>query len=147
MFPLRSQGLAPENIWIFAWGRSPCNAKHYLSRFFPGVAGDGMNTVSFIARRPEGVRSWELHHENRREVLFLEIYVRRLKSIILNGLWRGRGEVGWGRLKSTESRGSIWGICWTSWWIWKLRLCQNWDLFMLYRSIWVSGADLIYIID
>ena len=69
------------------------------------------------------------------------------KSLILRGLWRGLGEVGWGRLRSTESRGSIRGICWSSWWIWKLRLCQNWDLLMLHRSIWVSGADFIKIMD
>ena len=36
---------------------SPCNANNYLSRCFPEVAGVGTNTVSFIARRPEGVRS------------------------------------------------------------------------------------------
>ena len=46
--------------------------------------------VSLISRRPEGIRSWELHHKNRRFALFLNIWVRRPKSLILNGSWRGR---------------------------------------------------------
>ena len=33
----------------------------------------GRNTVSLISRRPEGLRSWELHHENRRVTLFPKI--------------------------------------------------------------------------
>ena len=52
---------------------SPRVARIDLNRFSPRVAWDGMNTVSFIARRPEGVRSWELHREHLRETLFLEI--------------------------------------------------------------------------
>ena len=36
--------------------------------------------VCLISRRPEGVRSRELHHENRRETLLPAIWVRRLKS-------------------------------------------------------------------
>ena len=36
--------------------------------------------VWLISRRPEGVRSRELHHENRREALLPAIWVRRLKS-------------------------------------------------------------------
>ena len=48
-------------------------------------------------------------------------------------------EVDRGRPKSRKYLGHFR----TSWWIWKLRLCQNWNMFMLHRSIWVSGADLI----
>ena len=73
-----------------------------------------------------------------------------LKSRILDGFWRGLGEVLWGRLRSIEvhrNRKSIWGIFWSSWWMWKLRLRQTRNLFMLYRSILVSGADFIQIMD
>ena len=41
-------------------------------------------------RRPGGVRSWELHHKNRRVALSLNIWVGRPNSLILNGSWRGR---------------------------------------------------------
>ena len=50
----------------------------------------GRNIVWLISRRPEGVRSWELHHKNRRVALSPNIWVRRPNSLILNGSWRGR---------------------------------------------------------
>ena len=50
----------------------------------------GRNTVWLISRHSEGVRSWELHHKNRRVVVSPNIWVRRPNSSILNGSWRGR---------------------------------------------------------
>ena len=50
----------------------------------------GRNSVSLVCRRPEGVRSWELHHKNCRVALFLNIWVRRPKSLISNGSWMGQ---------------------------------------------------------
>ena len=46
----------PANDNTYAMGGSPRNARIDLN-FSPRVAWDGMNIVSFIARRPEGVRS------------------------------------------------------------------------------------------
>ena len=67
------------------------------TRFSPQVVGDGMNTFWSAARRNLGIRSWELHHEHRRDALFYRNCVRRLKSLILNGKWRVLCEVDWGR--------------------------------------------------
>ena len=50
----------------------------------------GRNNVWLVSRRPERVRSWELHHKNRRIALFLNMYVRSPKYLILNGSWRDR---------------------------------------------------------
>ena len=50
--------------------------------FIPSRATRGENRLrSILATRGD-----ELHHENRREALFLAIWVRRPKSLILNGL-------------------------------------------------------------
>ena len=49
-------------------------------------------------------------------------------------------------MRSTEVDGfwdSSWGIFWTSFWSWRLRLCQNRDFFMADLTIWISGADFI----
>ena len=65
----------------------------------------GRNVNRPFSYRNLGIRSWELHHENRRDALFTKIWVRRLNSLILKGLWRGWVEVDWGRLRSRQCLG------------------------------------------
>ena len=89
---------------------SPCNARIDLNRYFPQVVGDGMNTFWSAARRNLGIRSWELHHEHRRDALFYRNCVRRLKSLILNGKWRVLCEVDWGRRIFEKYFGHFWGL-------------------------------------
>ena len=56
----------------------------------------------------------------------------------------------WGRLRSIN-RDEFWEGFWdmfgACWWIWRLRFCQNRDLFMLELPMWVSGADFMKIMD
>ena len=69
-----------------------------------------MKTVWSAARRNLGIRSWELHHEHRRDALFSRNWVRRLKSLILNGEWRVLCEVDWGRRIFEKYLGHFWGL-------------------------------------
>ena len=75
----------------------PVTLESISSRFSPQVVGDGMNTFWSAARRKLGIRSWELQHEHRRDVLFSRNWVRRLESLIWNGKWRVLCEVDWGQ--------------------------------------------------
>ena len=104
----------------------------------------GRNTVSFIARRPElGAENDTMRIAAKRS--FWKYRLERPNPkfwMVYEGVGVRSGEVGWSRLKVA---GIFWGIFWSSWWIWKLRLCQNRNLFMLYRSILVSGAGFIKI--
>ena len=55
---------------------SPRDVETYFkpkTPYFSQSRSVGRNTVSLISRRPEGFRSWELHHENRRVALFPKI--------------------------------------------------------------------------
>ena len=42
---------------------------------------------------------------------------------------------------------SSWGIFWTQFWSWRLRLCQNRDFLMADLTIWISGADFVESMD
>ena len=57
-----------------------------------------------------GIRSWELHHEHRRETLFHAKWVRRLKSLILKGKCRVWCEVDWGRRIFEKYLGHFWVV-------------------------------------
>ena len=89
---------------------SPRKARIDLNRFVLRVVGDGMNTFWSVARRNLGVRSWKLHHENRREALFHAKWVRRLKSWILKGKCRVSCEVDWGRRIFEKYLGHVWVV-------------------------------------
>ena len=69
-----------------------------------------MKTVWSAARWNLGIRSWELHHEHRRDALFSKNWIRRLKSLILNGTWRFLCEVDWGRRIFEKYFGHVWGL-------------------------------------
>ena len=75
---------------------------NYLKRCVPENALPSRNVNRPFSYRNLGIRSWELHHENRRDALFTKIWVRRPNSLILKGLWRGWVEVDWGRLRSRQ---------------------------------------------
>ena len=69
------------------------------------VGSVGVNTFWFAARRNLGIRSWELHHENRREAFSCTSGWERLKSTISEDLRRVWCEVDWGR----PNLGQYWG--------------------------------------
>ena len=121
--------------------KASTNHQHPFIKFISNDSSQirpvGRNNVSLVSRRPEGVRGWDLHHKNRRIVLFPNICVRRPNSFIFKGWWRV-----WVMMNEIEGvfgafSGRNFGV-------------GGWDfvrieIFMLYRFIWVVGADSIKI--
>ena len=108
---------------IYLW-TSPCNARIDLNSIFS--AGPRWWYENCLVRSSTKFRNQKLRIPSwaRRDALFSRNWVRRLKSLTLNGKWRVLCEVDWGRRIFEKYLGHFRGLILDL----KARLCQNRDL-------------------
>ena len=139
------QGRIAWDNWArnLVMGDPPVTLESISTRFSPQVVGDGMKTVRSAARRNLGIRSWELHHEHRRDALFSRNWIRRLKSLILNGKWRVLCEVDWGRRIFQKYFGYVLGFILDL----EAETLSESRSFKAHLPIWTLGADVVELMD